>query len=127
MGEELTGTQKAAALHGVAINRAYPADARLSAAIDALDIYEQEYERIHAEWEKVRQVLDSVGICGDTVPTVMGGTEIPTISCDLPANHPGWHGADNPSGFHGLVSRVSWSIASDSVLATDPQSERTTP
>lgn len=43
---ELIGIEKAAALHGIAINRAYPQADRLAAAVQALDIYEQEYDAL---------------------------------------------------------------------------------
>ena len=118
MGEELTGTQIAAALHGIATNHGYVLSERFRAALQALDIYEQEYDRIHAEWEKVRQVLDSVGICGDPAPTLIQGIPTSSVSCDLPANHVGWHGADNPPGPYGVVSRMSWSIAPESASPT---------
>jgi hypothetical protein len=51
---ELTGTPKAAALHGVAINSGYPQADRLRAAIQALDIYEQEYDALVAERDRLR-------------------------------------------------------------------------
>lgn len=49
---DLTGTQKAAALHGVAINRAYSQAERLAAAVQALDIYEQEYDALKAKQDR---------------------------------------------------------------------------
>lgn len=55
---ELVGTQKAAALHGVAINRAYSQADRLAAAIQALDIYEQEYDTLAAH-EPVEKLYEA--------------------------------------------------------------------
>jgi hypothetical protein len=54
MGAELTGVSKAAALHGVAINSVYPQADRLRAAIQALDIYEQEYDALTVERDRLR-------------------------------------------------------------------------
>jgi hypothetical protein len=44
---ELTGTFKAAALHGIAMNKGYSTEMRLRAALQALKIYEAEWERIN--------------------------------------------------------------------------------
>jgi hypothetical protein len=52
-GEELTGTQKAAALHGVAINVAYNFRERFDAALEALALYEQAYGELHAGHEAI--------------------------------------------------------------------------
>lgn len=43
---EPTGTLKAAAFHGTAINKAYPTELRLQAALEALEIYEAEAEQL---------------------------------------------------------------------------------
>lgn len=50
--DELAGVQKAAALHGVAINRAYSQAERLAAAVQALDIYEQECDALKAKQDR---------------------------------------------------------------------------
>lgn len=49
MTDELTGTMRAAALHGVATNRAYELPSRLAAALEALDIYEREVEKLRTD------------------------------------------------------------------------------
>jgi hypothetical protein len=54
-GTELTGTLKAAAFHGIALNEHWPAAYRLQFALAALEIYETEWERINDEAQ------DSVG------------------------------------------------------------------
>lgn len=46
---ELTGTLKAAAFHGIATNKAYSLDERLMAALQALEIYETETERLQED------------------------------------------------------------------------------
>lgn len=57
---ELVGVSKAAALHGIAINNAYPSADRLQAAIQALDIYEQEYDTLVAERDRLREELPAM-------------------------------------------------------------------
>jgi hypothetical protein len=62
MSDELVGVSKAAALHGIAINGAFsPAD-RLQAAVQALDIYEQEYDTLVAERDRLRRDRDNLTI-----------------------------------------------------------------
>lgn len=55
---ELVGVSKAAALHGITINNAYPSADRLQAAVQALDIYEQEYDTLTAERNRLRAERD---------------------------------------------------------------------
>jgi len=52
---ELVGTQKAAALHGIALNQGYTILEQLSAAREALDIYEQEYDQLKAKCDQLEQ------------------------------------------------------------------------
>jgi len=59
---ELIGVSKAAALHGIAINNAYPSADRLQAAVQALDIYEQEYDTLVAERDRLRRDRDNLTI-----------------------------------------------------------------
>lgn len=54
---ELIGIEKAAALHGIAINRAYSQADRLAAAVQALDIYKFEYDALAAKVQDHRPHL----------------------------------------------------------------------
>jgi hypothetical protein len=61
---ELTGTAKAAAFHGLATNRAVSPGERLELALQALDIYEAEAERMGPVIEAAlawRSMLDEMG------------------------------------------------------------------
>lgn len=59
MDDTLTGTAEAAALHGVAMNGAYTLNARFHAAMRALEIYEDEFERLERE-EPLREFVETV-------------------------------------------------------------------
>jgi len=63
-GEEFAGTQKAAALHGVAINVAYNFRERFDAALEALVIYEVEYGKLWEGHEAISGV-DLGGLSAD--------------------------------------------------------------
>jgi len=60
MADELTPSQKAAALHGWASNRAVPLEERLQAALQALDFYEAEAERLRGECGLMKAQRDDV-------------------------------------------------------------------
>jgi hypothetical protein len=62
VSDELTGVSKAAAFHGIAINNAYPSADRLQAAVQALDIYEQEYDTLVAERDRLQRDRDNLTI-----------------------------------------------------------------
>lgn len=59
---ELIGVSRAAALHGIAINNAHPSADRLQAAVQALDIYEQEYDTLVAERDRLQRDCDNLTI-----------------------------------------------------------------
>jgi hypothetical protein len=59
---ELIGVSKAAAFHGIAINSAFPSADRLQAAVQALDIYEQEYDTLVAERDRLRRDRDNLTV-----------------------------------------------------------------
>lgn len=53
-----TTSHEAAAFHGIATNVAFPAADRLAAALQALDWYEAEVERLRIEAERLQTAID---------------------------------------------------------------------
>lgn len=71
MADELTPGQKAAALHGWASNRAVPLEERLQAALQALNFYEAETERLQGDRDYWAGQCGSMKAQRDDVRTVL--------------------------------------------------------